>query len=87
MKETEVVAASKPKRSMKKCAVATRASCFTLWGMANAMGTSTVFEGLMGVLEEVKEAEGEGVPPGAERVVLGLLELEGEGRLLMDSLG
>jgi len=51
------------------------------------MGTSTVFEGLMGVLEEVKEAEGEGVPPGAERVVLGLLELEGEGRLLMDSLG
>jgi hypothetical protein len=27
------------------------------------------------------------VPPGAERVVLGLLELEGAGRLLMDSLG
>ena len=51
------------------------------------MGTSTVLAALMGVLEEVKEAEGEGVPPGAERGVLGLLELEGEGRLLMDSLG
>ena len=43
--------------------------------------------GLMGVVEAEREVEGEGVPPGAERVVLGLGVLEGEGRLLMDSLG
>ncbi len=79
--------ASKPKRLMKKGPTSARASGFTSCGMANTMGTSTVLAGLMGVLVAEREVEGEGVPPGAERVVLGLGELEGEGRLLIDSLG
>ncbi len=46
-----------------------------------------MFAGFMGVVVEEREAEGVGVPPGAEGVVLALGVLEGEGRLLMVSLG
>ena len=71
---------------MKKAIVSCR-SWELLIGMEITMLTPTVLATLMAVLVEVRLVVGLGVPPRAERVVEGVGELLGDGRLVMDSLG
>ena len=56
-------------------------------GMEMTMLMATLWPTMMAVEVEEKEGEGEGVPPGAERVEEGEGVLEELGKLVMDSLG
>ena len=56
-------------------------------GMEMTMLMETLWPTIMAVEVEEKEGEGEGVPPGAERVEEGEGVLEELGKLVMDSLG
>ena len=56
-------------------------------GMEMTMLMETLWPTMMAVEVEEKEGEGEGVPPGAERVEEGEGVLEELGKLVMDSLG
>ena len=56
-------------------------------GMEMTMLMETLWPTIMAVEVEEKEGEGEGGPPGGERVEEGEGVLEELGKLVMDSLG
>jgi hypothetical protein len=85
----DVVAASSPSQPTTKAASAALSSGAADAAAGRAMSTlmPTVRAATTAVAVGDQEVEGEGVPPGALRVVEGEGELLGEGRLVMDSLG